>query len=262
MDTPISVAHPRFADLPDPSLDGCLVRAPGLVVERGGVELQGPTSPAYQRERVRASDQGEPAGATGSSLLANELSPDDVLQHFPIQRQVGDDLFQATVLVLKRLQPPHLVRQQPAIPLLPVEIGRLADPRLAADLGHRRALIALLQDERLLRLREPRCFHRSPLLSQPGKVSRKLQFQTVQFSGGRAVAHRGLKARLERSRLQHRGYAGEVAHIAQEIAQRERVIERAAEQMRKAVEQIAHANIWGEFFAAEGLITETVMLGC
>ncbi|WP_167550396.1 hypothetical protein [Paracoccus marcusii] len=47
---------------------------------------------------------------------------------------------------------------------------------------------ALLQDKRFLRLREPRCFHRSPLLSQPGKVNRKLQLQTVQFPGGRARA--------------------------------------------------------------------------
>ena len=100
--------------------------------------------------------------------------------------QVGTDLLEPAVLILKRLQPAHLVRQQPAIPLLPVEIGRLADPRLAADLGHRRAFLALLQDKRLLRLREPRCFHRSQLLSQPGNVSRMLKFQTVQFSGGRA----------------------------------------------------------------------------
>jgi hypothetical protein len=41
-----------------------------------------------------------------------------------------------------------------------------------------------------LRLCEPRCFHRSQLLSQPKKVSRKLQFQTVQFSGGTAQTGR------------------------------------------------------------------------
>ena len=53
----------------------------------------------------------------------------------------------------------------------------------AADLSHRRAFLALLDDERLLRVREFRCFHPIPLLSQPGKLSGKLQLQTVQFAG-------------------------------------------------------------------------------
>src|SRR5690606_6504355 len=79
-----------------------------------------------------------------------------------------------------------LVRQQTAIPLLPVEISRLADPGLAADLRHRRAFLTLLQDERLLRLRELRCLHRLPTLFRPGKRTGKLQLQTIQFSGGRA----------------------------------------------------------------------------
>ena len=53
----------------------------------------------------------------------------------------------------------HLVRQQPAIPLFPIEVGRLADPRLAADLSDRRSFLVLLDDERLLRVRELRCLH-------------------------------------------------------------------------------------------------------
>jgi transposase len=97
------------------------------------------------------------------------------------------DLLQPAILVLERLQPTHLVRQQAAISLLPVEICHLTDPRLATDLRDRRAFLALLQDERLLRLREPRCLHANPLLSQPGKRSGKLQLQGVQSSGGRAL---------------------------------------------------------------------------
>ena len=66
------------------------------------------------------------------------------------------------------------------IPFLPVEVGRLADPGFSADLRNRRAFLALLQDERLSRaFRGLRCLHRSQLLSQPRKVSRKLQLQTV-----------------------------------------------------------------------------------
>jgi hypothetical protein len=37
------------------------------------------------------------------------------------------------------------------------------------------------------RIRELRCFHAIPLLSQPGKLGGKLQPQTIQFSGGRAL---------------------------------------------------------------------------
>jgi len=39
------------------------------------------------------------------------------------------------------------------IDLLPIEVGRLADPRLAADVRHGNAVCVLLQNERLLRLR-------------------------------------------------------------------------------------------------------------
>ena len=81
----------------------------------------------------------------------SELSADDVLQHLPIQGQVGHDLLQAAVLILQCLQPAHLVRQQTSIPFFPVEVGRLTDPGLAADLRNRRAFLALLQDERLSR---------------------------------------------------------------------------------------------------------------
>lgn len=99
-----------------------------------------------------------------------------------IKRQVGHDLLQTVVLVSRAFRT-HLIWQQPAIPLLPVEVGHLTDSSLAADLGDLRAFLALLQNNRLLRFRELRCLHRSQLLSQPGNISRKLQFQTLQFSG-------------------------------------------------------------------------------
>ena len=74
----------------------------------------------------------------------------------------------------------------------------MPDPGLAADLGNRRASLALLKDKGLLRFRELRCLRRSQLLSQSGKLSRKLQLQTVQFSGGRAVDEVLWKAVRER----------------------------------------------------------------
>lgn len=55
------------------------------------------------------------------------------------------------------------------------KVGRLPDTCVATDLGNRRAFLALLQDKRLLRLRELRCFHRSQLLFHPENARRKLQ---------------------------------------------------------------------------------------
>jgi hypothetical protein len=79
-----------------------------------------------------------------------EFSADDILQHLAIQRQIGGDLLQLGVLLLKLLEAAHLRRQQPVVLLLPVEVGCLADPGLAADLRHRHAVRVLLEDERLL----------------------------------------------------------------------------------------------------------------
>jgi hypothetical protein len=44
------------------------------------------------------------------------------------------------------------------------EVRRLRNTRLAADLRHRMPIRTLLQNESLLRVRELRCLHRSPLL--------------------------------------------------------------------------------------------------
>ena len=61
------------------------------------------------------------------------------------------DPLQPAVLVLKLLQPLHLGWQQPCVSFLPVEAGRRTDPRLATDLRDGRAVLALLDDERLSR---------------------------------------------------------------------------------------------------------------
>src|SRR6056297_2016289 len=45
MHTAVAIAHSCFGNLLDPSFDGRLVGAPGLVVERGGIKPKGPTSP-------------------------------------------------------------------------------------------------------------------------------------------------------------------------------------------------------------------------
>jgi hypothetical protein len=71
------------------------------------------------------------------------------------QRQVGDNALQLAILFLNQPQPPHLRRQQAVVFLLPVsvEVGRLADPGLAANVRHRHAVGAPLENERLLDVR-------------------------------------------------------------------------------------------------------------
>ena len=103
-----------------------------------------------------------------------------------VDRQVGHNLLQPRVLVLELLQPLHLRRKQPGILLLPIKVGCLADPGLPADLRNRRSIFALIDDERHLRVRENARLHPIPLLSQPGKRSRKLQLQSVKFPGIRS----------------------------------------------------------------------------
>ena len=56
---------------------------------------------------------------------------------------------------------------------LPIEGGRLADPRLPADLRHPRPILTLLNNERLLRVRELRCLHRFRSSSPSQEMARK-----------------------------------------------------------------------------------------
>ena len=80
------------------------------------------------REPVRASSQGEPAGATGSSRWASKLSADDVPHSISRSSVRAAAIFLSRLLfacslepvaftssLFERLQPAHLVRQQPAI---------------------------------------------------------------------------------------------------------------------------------------------------
>jgi hypothetical protein len=76
------------------------------------------------------------------------------------------------VLLLQLFQPSHLGWQQTVVFLFQIEVGRLADAGLAADISHRHAVSAMLQNERLLGVRKSRCFRRSPLLPT-GKSARK-----------------------------------------------------------------------------------------
>src|SRR3546814_14015112 len=110
---------------------------------------------------------------TAYELLISDWSSDvcssDLLF---VQQKVCHDLLQPPILLLQLAQVPHLRRRQAGILLFPVEVGRLADPCLPTDLCHRNAVLALLDNERLLCVREFRCFHRSPIHPQRSEERR------------------------------------------------------------------------------------------
>ena len=129
---------------------------------------------------------------------ALKSSADDVLQHLAVKRQIGHELAQLGILVLKLLQTPHLKWRHAVVLLLPVEIRRLADPSPPADIGDGNPVSALLENERLLRVRELRSPHRTrppqpretgpKTLTQNAPVSREQTSFQVHI---RALAARG-----------------------------------------------------------------------
>ncbi len=57
---------------------------------------------------------------------APEFSAQHILQYGLVEGEVRNQLLQLGVLVLKHLQPPHLVGQQPVILLPPVEVSGIS----------------------------------------------------------------------------------------------------------------------------------------
>ncbi|MBL3551500.1 hypothetical protein JMM51_04655 [Rhodovulum sulfidophilum] len=98
MDAPVAMLHALLCNLPDPPFNRSLTGAPGRVVERRGVEPQGPTSPRSTR-----SNRCTSRDPTRASEQASELSANDVLQHLAVEGKVVDDLLQSRGLGLQRI---------------------------------------------------------------------------------------------------------------------------------------------------------------
>lgn len=114
----------------------------------------GPTRPSHCEPRL-------PARVYEQAL---QFSADDILQHLLVERGIRHELAELIVLVLELLQPAHIRWQHAVLLLLPVEVGRLADPGPAADVRDGTAVHTLLQDERHLRVIKLRCLDRFSLL--------------------------------------------------------------------------------------------------
>ena len=83
-------------------------------------------------------------------------------QHGLVQRQLGNDLFQLGVLILKLFQLTHLVCLQTGIYLLPAIEGLLGDPDLAAYVAYGHPSGDLLQQRRNLLDRKALLLHGTP----------------------------------------------------------------------------------------------------
>ena len=64
-----------------------------------------------------------------------DLSRDDILQHLPVQAQVGHELLQLAVLFFKLLETPQFRDTEPDVLLLPTVERLLRNPHLSGDLG-------------------------------------------------------------------------------------------------------------------------------
>lgn len=86
-------------------------------------------------------------------------------------------------LDLQRLQTARLIGQETYVHLFPVEVGQRADACLAADLSLGHVVIALLQNERFLRVRKLRCVLRSLPLPAERITRGKLQDSRSSYRG-------------------------------------------------------------------------------
>jgi len=155
-------------DRPGSSSDSLLFGTPGRASQPRPRPDSCSERPARGREPRESVDHGQnPQLLARRQLVMNEVHRPDIVRpdghgaviaqlrlHPPLRRLVPE--LQPRVLVFKLRRPPHLVEQKARILLLRAEVGRLADPGLAADLRDRRPVFALLDDERLSRAPEPK----------------------------------------------------------------------------------------------------------
>ena len=91
----------------------------------------------------RPSRRLAPSGRPGAAPRPSQLVSQQVLQHLKVQRLVGHDALEPSVLVLKCLQPPHVTDLKAPVLLLPPIERVVADPVASAYLFRRSARLRL-----------------------------------------------------------------------------------------------------------------------
>jgi hypothetical protein len=104
----------------------------------------------------------------------------DVLQYRFVETQIGQELLQAGVLILKLLELPDLIGLQTRVLLLPTVKRLLGNPHLAGHIGHGHPELRLLQHHHNLRDRKPFPLH-GKLLDPKGQFAGKLSLPMVRF---------------------------------------------------------------------------------
>ena len=91
----------------------------------------------------RPSRRLAPSGRPGAAPRPSQLVSQQVLQHLKVQRLVGHDALEPSVLVLKCLQPPRVTDLKAPVLLLPPIERVVADPVASAYLFRRSARLRL-----------------------------------------------------------------------------------------------------------------------
>ena len=177
MDAPVAIPHARLANLLDPSFQRGLPGTAGLGMVGRGVELEDLAGPSDRYAPIHQ----HPFDQLALADRPQSFSADDVLEHLPVQRQDRDNLFQTAILVFQGLQPTHLVGQQTGVLLAPIEIGRLADPCLPANLRYWHAVVALFKKGTPFgRPKKNKMLSSLPLLFPAGNLARKTPIKNGQ----------------------------------------------------------------------------------
>ena len=108
----------------------------------------------------------------GAAVPAVHVFSERLAQHVLIEREIRDDLLQATILLFERPQLPQLTHPQVGEALLPDVECRVADAELPAYVRHRRPALGLAQGVGELRFTELRLLH-GPTSSPSGALDRQ-----------------------------------------------------------------------------------------
>ena len=104
-----------------------------------------------------------PGGGSASAFFSERLG-----EHVLVERQVGDQLLQAPILVLDLPQPAQLADSQVGVLPFPEVERRLAEAPLPTDIRHGGPALGLAQGKGDLLLGELRALHGGPSLSVLG----------------------------------------------------------------------------------------------